>query len=422
MSARDVLGRRLHLVFLVRSFGFPEGMAATNRVRLMGRALIDQNVEVGVLCTRVSERPGEVRNETASGVAEGIAYRYTTGSTTRSDRFVVRRLIEARGYVGAVLELARRRREGRLDCVYLAALPETWTPPVWLLLRWLRSCGVPVIIELNELPSEMTWLPERLSRVVSHLDGASGAVAISGWLADWARSEAIRIDKPVRVVEVPIVVDMTEPPGLPYPRGRPRLVYSASDEYWRTMTFILRALKVVWERHPDCELVVTGMRPATVTKLLEQEGLADASERIKAVGYVDRPRLLRLYGEATALLIPLFDDLRSRARFPTKIGEYLASRRPVVTTAVGEIERFFSDGETAFISPPGDPRAFAAKVVALLDDPDLARDVGEAGRRLADERFEFTRQGPPLRAFLDDLCGPRAGLGPARDLDREARE
>ena len=116
-----------------------------------------------------------------------------------------------------------------------------------------------------------------------------------------------------------------------------------------------------------------------------------------------------MYADAVALLIPLFDDLRSQARFPTKIGEYLASARPVVTTAVGEIERFFTDSKTACISPPGDPDAFADRLLAVLDDPDLASRIGVAGRRLAEERFEYSRQGPALRAFLDDVCAASNG-------------
>jgi glycosyltransferase involved in cell wall biosynthesis len=371
--------------------------------------LIKQDVDVSVLCMRVSERPGEVRNTSVGGVADGIAFRYTTGSTTRSDSFAQRRWRELRGYAGAVLDLWQRRRTGHLDCVYLASLPERWQPGVWLLLRWLRRMRVPVVVELNELPSEAAWLPDRLSRPFSHLDGAAGAVAISEWLRDWVATEALRIGREVDVVEVPIVVDPAEHETASLPADPPMLVYSASDEYGRAVTFILRALRTVWHAHPDCELTVTGMRPATVAALLAAEGLPEHDPRVHPVGYVEREQLVRLYGAATALLIPLFDDLRSRARFPTKIGEYLASSRPVATTAVGEVERFFSDGETACVSPPGDPEAFGRNLTALLDDPAVATSIGAAGRRLAVERFDYARQGPPLRALLDRLCVTGAG-------------
>jgi glycosyltransferase involved in cell wall biosynthesis len=410
-SVQEEVSQSLHLVFLIRSFGFPEGMAATNRVRLLGRALIQQNVEVSVLCTRVSERPGEVRNTRASGVVDGISYSYTTGSTTRSDSFIVRRVTESRGFAAAIIELARRMRDGRLDCVYLTSLPDMWSLDVWLLLRWLRRRGVPTVIELNELPSDITWLPPAISRPASHLDAASGVVAISDLLARWASREAARIERTVSITEVPIVVDLDEKLVEPYPQGAPRLVYSASNEYGKALAYIMRAMTDVWQRHPECELIVTGMRPSMVAAILDDEGLTHADGRMHAVGYVDRQHLLRLYGEAAALLIPLFDDLRSQARFPTKIGEYLASSRPIVTNAVGEIERFFKDGESAFIARPGDSSDYAAKVIELLDDPVLAHRVGEAGRRLAEEHFDYSRQGPTLRRMLEGLSRRKRGIG-----------
>ncbi|MEI6727334.1 MAG: hypothetical protein WCN81_14075, partial [Actinomycetes bacterium] len=53
-------GHRLHVVFLIRAFGFPQGMAATNRVRLLARGLIEHGVDARVICMRVSERTGQV--------------------------------------------------------------------------------------------------------------------------------------------------------------------------------------------------------------------------------------------------------------------------------------------------------------------------------------------------------------------------
>jgi len=59
----------------------------------------------------------------------------------------------------------------------------------------------------------------------------------------------------------------------------------------------------------------------------------------------------------------LFDDERSIARFPTKIGEYLAAARPVVTSSIGEVARYLEDATTAYLAAPGDAPAFGRKIV-----------------------------------------------------------
>ena len=413
------------MVFVIRSFGFPRGMAATNRVRLLGRALIDQGVEVSVLCTRVTERvfrgplstqPSDVLNEHAKGICDGIPFRYTTGSTVRSTSFAVRRYREVRSLAVALFELGRMRRERRLDCAYLPEVSKSWRPSLLLLRAGLRALRIPVVVEPNELPGRVGWLPPAFSRRLSHLVGADGVAAISEWLVSWARHEAARVGKSLDIVEIPIVVDMDEQQITPYQRQAPLFVYSSSA-YYDAVAFIFRAMAQVWQGHPGCRLTITGVAPDMVARIAAEEGVAGAiaDGRILVAGYVDRRQLLELYRAATALLIPLPDDLGSRARFPTKIGEYMAAARPVVTTAVGEIPRFLSDGETAYVCAPT-ADAYAAHLAQVLDDPDQAERVGLAGRRLAEKLFDYKAQGPPLAALIERVSGtsPQKG-GNGRD-------
>jgi glycosyltransferase involved in cell wall biosynthesis len=399
------------VVFLVRSFGFPEGMAATNRVRLLARALTGLGADVSVICARVSERPDEVRNPSAKGLVDGIAFLYTPGTTTRSHSFVVRRIREFRGYVLAIVELGRRKAEGRLDCVFLAdGGCEGWHPSVSLLLIWLRLLGVPVITELNEYPRMQPWLPNWLSRHLSYLAGVDGAVAISGWLARWAAREAQRIGRRVDVVEIPIVVDACEGGDfLPVHEPSSSFVYAASNEYSDDLAFVFCAMHRVWCRYPEACLTVTGMRAERALEVARRESVVDAVEKgsVRILGYVDRPTLLSTYREAIGLLIPLRDDLRSRARFPTKLGEYLASGRPVITSSVGEIERFLEDGVTAFVAAPDDLAAFADKMIETLEDRARATRIGAAGRRVAVERFSYAPLGVRLAELIQRVCDHR---------------
>jgi hypothetical protein len=407
--------RGLHVVIIIRSFGFPEGMAATNRVRLLGRALMEEGARVRVLCMRTSERPGEVRTTAPSGVADGIPYRYTPGSTMRDDRFVVRRWREARGYAAALAELSRLKRRGQLDCVFLAdGGGEPWSAGLAGVRLWLRRLGVPMITELNEVPGTFDWAPARLCPALSQLSGIDGVVAISEWLSGWAAAEAQRLRRPVRVIEVPIVVDTREVSPGERAATTATFVYAASNEYLHDLAFVIRALRLVWDRFPEARLVVTGIGRRQAEAVVDQEGVRPAVDdgRITISGWVERPALIGLYREAEALLIPLHDDLRSRARFPTKLGEYLASATPVVTSRVGEVERYLRDGETAYVSEPDDLARYAAKMAEVLADPERAAAIGQAGRRMAEQRFSYQAQGTRLREFIEAISSGGALTGP----------
>lgn len=411
-SASDVL----HVVFLLRSFGFPHGMASTNRVRLLARALIEQGDDVRIMCTRASESPGVVLNRAASGVADGVPFLYTTGSTVRGESFMVRRAREARGYLTALCELARLRRTGQLDCAYLPSVPYGWRLGVWALSRVLSRLGVAVAIELNERPWSAARLPAPFDRLASQLAGVDGVVAISAPLADWARAEGHRIGRSVPVLELPVVVDVGEQQPTIDAQVPTTLVYSASSGYDAALRYILQAMRTVWEAHPECRLVVTGVEAARVLRLAAEEGHPGAADegRLVPTGYVDRPQLMALQRRASALLIPLFDDEADRVRFPTKVGEYLASGRPVITTSVGEIVRYLRDGESAYVRPPGDAAAYASGILDVLEHPASATAVGQAGRRVAEEGFHYAHFGPGLHAFLSSICGAIARQGGLR--------
>jgi len=406
---------RLDIVVLGDWLRFPHGMAGSQRVRLLARALHEAGADVRVLCLQAGERPPHVENTVVRGTYEGVPFEYATGTTVRHRSFAMRRVIAAWGWAHGAARLVRLRCEGRLDVVYLWF----WDPPPSvresLYLALLKLLGVPVVGELNEQPWRLhaTAVNRRLSR----LFGLSGYVSISDFLTRWAYDEAGRGGRIVRVIEVPIVVDVNEQPPTPYPVGAPLVVFAGSPVYDETIRFILAAMDHVWRRVPECRLVVTGANPSdpAASWLIAEATRLDADSRVSFPGYLPRPELLRLYGRAHALLIPLFDDMKSKARFPTKIGEYLAAARPIVTTSVGEIPRYFEDQVNAAVCAPGDPALYGAKIVALLNDPGLAASIGRQGRETAAARFHYALYSETLyegfaasagKTFLGSVPGP----------------
>ena len=398
--------RPLHVVILGDWLGFPHGMASTSRARLMARALREAGVRVRVLSLQASDRPSHIENTVVRGEYWGIPFEYTCGTTVRHDSFAARRLIAAWGWVHGALRLAQLRREGRLDLVLLWF----WTPrPAARLLCFmtlLRLMRVPVVREINESPWSQNADTSTLERLWSPLAGMAGAVTISTELHEWAAGEP-RARRRFRIVDVPILVDVNEQQPGDYPDGEPLVVFAGSPGYRPTICDIFSAMAEVWRTHPQCRLVVTcaAADDPHADWLREEVRQAGDGSRVDLVGYLSRTELLALYARARALLIPLFDDQLSKARFPTKIGEYLAASRPVVTSAVGEIPRYFTDGVDAVVCPPGDPVAFGRAIAGLLADPARAALIGRRGRRVAETRFHYELYGETLARTFAEIVG-----------------
>lgn len=398
------------MVILGDYLGFPHGMANTGRALLMARALQEAGVAVRVLALQGIDRAPEALNTQARGVHMGIPFEYACGTALRHESFVVRRLIAMRGWLSGGLRLLRLRRQGVLDLVILWF----WTPRPALRLFFftalLRLMRVPVVREVNESPWSQKPDASALERLWSPLAWTAGALTISRELHEWA-VHAYRRRPDARVIDVPILVDVDERAPVAYPAESlattPLLVFAASPAYRSIVEFIFAAMHEVWRRHPECRLVVTGAasgdpRADWLRSEVQQSGLQG---RVDLVGYLDRSDLLDLYVRAHALLIPLFDDRQSRARFPTKIGEYLAAARPVVTSSVGEIPLYLTDGVDAVLCPPDDALAYGQAIVNLLDDPVRAADIGRLGRRVAETRFHYGLFGERLAEAFSKLGG-----------------
>lgn len=85
--------------------------------------------------------------------------------------------------------------------------------------------------------------------------------------------------------------------------------------------------------------------------------------------------------------------------FPLVNIEAMACSLPVVSTEVGAIPSIVEDGETGFIVPPHDTTLLARRVVTLIKDAELRKQMGDRGR----EKFLNTYTFEKYKSHLDEI-------------------
>lgn len=85
--------------------------------------------------------------------------------------------------------------------------------------------------------------------------------------------------------------------------------------------------------------------------------------------------------------------------------EAMASARPVVAPRLGGLTEVIEDGVTGRLTPPGDERAIAEAVIALLRDAPARRRMGEQGRARVRERFSLERMVAQTLAVYREVRG-----------------
>ncbi len=106
-------------------------------------------------------------------------------------------------------------------------------------------------------------------------------------------------------------------------------------------------------------------------------GLQDA---VQFLGRVGEDELVRLYHACAAMwLLPVDDGLQFEG-FGLVYWEANACGRPVIGARRSGAEDAVADGVNGFLVAPDDAAGAAGAALRLLDDPDLARRMGAAGR------------------------------------------
>ncbi|WP_169166411.1 glycosyltransferase family 4 protein [Cellulomonas taurus] len=238
---------------------------------------------------------------------------------------------------------------------------------------------------------------------------SAGLIAISRAMLAWNRRTLGSLP-PARVVRNCIDVagvraaagSAALPEGWPTGAG-PVVLFLGRLERRKGIVEAFGAFAELSRRRPDARLVLAGAsgdrrfepdRPTLLGMLP-----AAARERVTWLGHVAGPALHRAVAAATVTICPSRWEGFGNAALEAK-----AVGSPVVLTSGSGYDDFCTDGEDSLLVPPGEAPALAAAILRLLDDPALARRLGERARAGADH-YTADPVAADLLAAADQLLG-----------------
>jgi glycosyltransferase involved in cell wall biosynthesis len=244
-----------------------------------------------------------------------------------------------------------------------------------------------------------------------------GCIAISTWMDEYCRRH-VRPGAGVLVVPILVDVEAFDADAGDLSGDGDAVVYCGYSTHPEVLDLV-EGFAAVAATNPGLRLQVIGgtLRPHLIPRLLEHARRLGVADRLDLVGMVKRDDLPRRLRAARVLVLPRPDATFSRAGLPTKLGEYLATGRPVVVSAVGDIPAHLQDGVDAYLCAPGDVQEFAARLAYVLDHPGEAAEVGLRGRETAAARFDPAVHGRRIIEFVQGLRRERAGVA-GRAADR----
>jgi glycosyltransferase involved in cell wall biosynthesis len=150
---------------------------------------------------------------------------------------------------------------------------------------------------------------------------------------------------------------------------------------------LIEAMAEVLKAHPDATLTLAGDGPARAPAEARAAKLG-IQGAVHFAGFMSQGQVADLLATSDMLVLPSFAE-----GLPVVYMEALASRIPVIATRVAGVQELVEDGVTGYTVPPGDVATLAARMVRLMDNPETAQAMGEAGRKAVEQGFDIAKEG-----------------------------
>jgi D-inositol-3-phosphate glycosyltransferase len=235
---------------------------------------------------------------------------------------------------------------------------------------------------------------------------------------------------PERVYVVPPGVDLSLFQPLDRAEARRKIGYSEGRlllfvgrlERLKGVEVAIRALAFLRDRkHDDVRLLILGAdsKDGDESEMERLKAIATSvgvRDRVDFLGSVAHHELPFFYSAADAVVMPSYSE-----SFGLVGLEAQACGRPVVGSDVTGLRSVVRDEVSGYLVAGHDPAAYAERIGRLLEDPELAQQMGRRGRLLA-QRFSWSRTADRLEQLFEGAVAERDQLRDQVRVQASARQ
>jgi glycogen synthase len=280
-------------------------------------------------------------------------------------------------WIAARKRVAGLKRGFEPDLIHIHGF-DPWS--VLFHLETATDCPAPMLLTLTEELPEEVMHSKLLERALRSADWVTAKAA--------AVLRQARRNVPATTSRSSVVYNGIErsslTPNVPS-FNPPKLLCLGRLARQKGFDMALGALAAITGRFPEIRMVIAGdgTDRAQLERQVAELGL---KEVVDFIGWVAPDKVPELINTATIVLMPSrWEGLPSVALQASMMA------RPVLATSVGGLPEVVVHGETGLLVNPEDTGGLADAIVFLLEHPQEAVHMGDAGRRRVQDVFNWQR-------------------------------
>lgn len=253
--------------------------------------------------------------------------------------------------------------------------------PLFFYLRARRVMDAPILFTIH---NSLEMLPYSSENIVKFFDSVSWATAVSQSVFQAAEKSIAGIGSRFSVLYnglkmpslAPEPISFSPPVFLCYGRVIPQKGFDVA----------LNAFARVHREHPEARLIFAG-DGVLLDSMKELARALEIDKQVDFMGWVHPEKIYALINQSSAVIVPS----RYQEPFGLVALEAAQMARPVIASRVGGLPEVVVDQQSGYLYENEDAGELAERMLQLIENPALAAELGQGGRKRAEREFDFGR-------------------------------
>lgn len=395
-------------VFIVSILDFPDGLGATNFYKMFGKVFNHIGYKVKYL---ISYPPGLSKNGfNKRGFCDGIEYIY--GISKPSQNYIIRVIYRIYSQFFFMKMIVLYKNELSHVVLYGTTLGDDLI--FYLFKKIFNFKIISVIADDLDLLNDLYEMKNLTSKLITCFK--KSLISLQKKMIKNHNTKVIFVTKylqenyfnsmnGIKSIIVPTLFDINDYKNkiitnyLKYD-----ILYAGTLKQHEGIEFLLDSFKIVRYQKPKIKLHIFGITEKSkeyVNVLKKRINYLNLNKSVCFYKMVNKNEMINILQSSRVLVLPREDNVTNRAGFSGKIVDYLMSGKPLVATDVGDISLYLRNNYEVLLTKPGDNISFAEKLIYVLDNEDFANKIGERGKKIAINTFEYKKTAKRLENWLE---------------------
>lgn len=375
---------------------FPYGMAQVQRQLTMAKLLTKAGYDVKVLCRFGHYSPTKLDVEYLSkGIFEGIKYEFCSGTPYRPKTFIIRNITKLKGAFKEFNHIVRLGRKKELKAVVIT------TNYFYNILFYWVACkigGVQIILDNVEYFS----YSKKNKSIVVRIDAyfydhcmyyfIDKIICISDFLVSKAESKMTKY----RILKIPAITEFKKFEIEPIEIVKESyLLYCGSVAYFEVIEFVISS----FEKSDESQFLYIISNSNDLLK--KRINKSSKKNSIRVFSNISYDKLISLYKQCNAFVIPLRPNINDMARFPHKISEFCAAGKPFISNEFGEVGFYFEDEVNALLCKEYSVEEFAKRMDEVFYSTEKIKSIGRNAFEFGEMHFSHLAYTDKIKKFIN---------------------